>query len=50
LNSRAREHELSFDPASKVELIPAMAGLRKLSLNRATSRVSRATQRNPVLN
>lgn len=28
--------------------VPEMAGLRKLSLNRASSGTSRATQRNPV--
>ena len=34
LGSRAWEHELSFDPASKVELIPQMAKLRKVTRNK----------------
>lgn len=33
LNSRTWDYELSFDPATKMEILPEMAGPRKLPLN-----------------
>ena len=33
MGSRVWEHGLSFDPVNKVELVPEMAGLRKLFPN-----------------